>query len=88
MTLTGTYRGRPLFVLIDYGSTHNFLSTKVAKRVKCPLQPVSNIKVIVANGQDLCLTMVCPDFTRKMQGHEFSTNVYLFPLDNYDLILG
>ena len=63
MTLTSTYRGRPLFVLIDYGSTLNFLSTKVAKRVKCPLQPVSNIKVIVANGQDLVCTMVCLDFT-------------------------
>ena len=62
MTLTGTYHGRPLFVLIDFGSTHNFLSIKVAKRAKCLLQPVSNIEVIVANGQDLGCT-IYPNFT-------------------------
>ena len=46
---------------------------------------MSNIKVIVANGQVLGCTMVCLDFTWKMQGHEFSADVYLLPLDNYDL---
>ena len=81
MALTSTYRGRPLFILIDSGSTHNFLSTKVEKTVKCPLQLVSNIKVIVSNGKDLGCTMVCPDFTWKMQGHEFFCRCIAFSIE-------
>ena len=78
----------PLLVLIDSGSTHNFLSTNLAKKLNCPLQAVMSVKVTVANGADLHCTACCPGFTWKMQGHDFCADVYLIPLDNYDLILG
>ena len=88
MTLTGCYKGMPLLVLIDSGSTHNFLSTNLAKKLNCPLQAVKSVKVTVANGADLHCTAWCPEFTWKMQGRDFCADVYLLPLDNYDLILG
>ncbi|RVW71683.1 Transposon Ty3-I Gag-Pol polyprotein [Vitis vinifera] len=88
MTLNGNYKGRSLFVLIDSGSSHNFLSSKVAKRVDCCWQKARGIRVTVANGQELHCTALCSDFRWRMQGQEFITEVYVLPLETYDLILG
>ncbi|RVW97716.1 Transposon Ty3-G Gag-Pol polyprotein [Vitis vinifera] len=88
MTLNGNYKGRSLFVLIDSGSSHNFLSSKVAKRVDCCWQKARRIRVTVANGQELHCTALCSDFRWRMQGQEFIAEVYVLPLETYDLILG
>ncbi|KAL6338580.1 hypothetical protein AAG906_021295 [Vitis piasezkii] len=88
MTLNGNYKGRSLFVLIDSGSSHNFLSSKVAKRVDCCWQKARGIRVTVANGQELHCTALCSDFRWRMQGQEFIAEVYVLPLETYDLILG
>ncbi|RVW97424.1 Transposon Ty3-G Gag-Pol polyprotein [Vitis vinifera] len=53
MTLNGNYKGRSLFVLIDSGSSHNFLSSKV-----------ENARARIF------------------------AEVYVLPLETYDLILG
>ncbi|RVX10301.1 Retrovirus-related Pol polyprotein from transposon 17.6 [Vitis vinifera] len=71
MTLNGNYKGRSLFVLIDLGSSHNFLSSKVAKRVDCCWQKARGIRVTVANGHELHCTALCSDFRWRMQGQEF-----------------
>ncbi|RVW53188.1 Retrovirus-related Pol polyprotein from transposon 17.6 [Vitis vinifera] len=88
MTLNGNYKGRSLFVLIDSGSSHNFLSSKVAKRVDCCWQKARGIRVTVANGQELHCIALCSDFRWRMQGQEFIAEVYVLPLETYDLILG
>ena len=88
MTLNGNYKGRSLFVLIDSGSSHNFLSSKVAKRVDCCWQKARGIRVTVANGHELHCTALCSDFRWRMQGQEFIAEVYVLPLETYDLILG
>ncbi|RVW25194.1 Transposon Tf2-11 polyprotein [Vitis vinifera] len=88
MTLNGNYKGRSLFVLIDSGSSHNFLSSKVAKRVDYCWKKARGIRVTVANGHELHCTALCSDFRWKMQGQEFIAEVYVLPLETYDLILG
>ncbi|KAF2307438.1 hypothetical protein GH714_028618 [Hevea brasiliensis] len=77
-----------LHVLVDTGSTHNFLSTKMASKLKCELQKAAGISVEVANGQQLQCEGFCKNFTWSMQGLEFHAEVYVLALDNYDLILG
>ncbi|RVW97594.1 Transposon Ty3-G Gag-Pol polyprotein [Vitis vinifera] len=73
---------------LDSGSSHNFLSSKVAKRVDCCWQKARGIRVTVANGQELHCTALCSDFRWRMQGQEFIAEVYVLPLETYDLILG
>ncbi|KAL6312566.1 hypothetical protein AAG906_005983 [Vitis piasezkii] len=77
MTLNGNYK-----------ASHNFLSSKVAKRVVCCWQKARGIRVTVANGQELHCTALCSDFRWRMQGQEFIAEVYVLPLETYDLILG
>lgn len=53
MRIKGECGKRILHVLVDTGSTHNFLSTKMASKLKCELQKAAGISVEVANGQQL-----------------------------------
>ncbi|KAF2282263.1 hypothetical protein GH714_043906 [Hevea brasiliensis] len=67
MRIKGECGKRILHVLVDTGSTHNFLSTKMASKLKCELQKAAGISVEVANGQQLQCEGFCKNFTWSMQ---------------------
>ncbi|MCI44661.1 hypothetical protein A2U01_0065900, partial [Trifolium medium] len=49
----GYINGHPVQVLVDGGSTDNFLQPRVAKFLKLPIEPVSNFNVLVGNGNKI-----------------------------------
>lgn len=51
MKLVGYYKKKKLNILVDSGSTHNFLDVAVAKQVGCPVQMIPLRRVMVANGK-------------------------------------
>lgn len=40
-------------ILIDFGSTHNFVNTAAARRSGLPIEIRANVKVLMANGDQL-----------------------------------
>ena len=53
MRVTVFVKRKPLHILIDSGSTHNFLDVEVAKKLGCKLEKVGPMRVDVANGSSL-----------------------------------
>ncbi|XP_021980610.1 uncharacterized protein LOC110876760 [Helianthus annuus] len=88
MRVQGTRGTRQLHILIDSGSTHNFLDSRVAKKLQCEVKDITPIKVGVADGEQLTCTQLCTNFRWTMQGNWYSTEVLLLELENYDMILG
>lgn len=88
MRIVGTIGTRQIQILIDSGSTHNFLDSKLASKLQCFTKGVPVMKVRVANGKNLDCSQLCKDFQWLMQGVWFKTDVLLLPLDNYDMVLG
>jgi hypothetical protein len=74
--------------MIDSGSTHNFINTQVAKRLSCTLISIQPLAVEAANGGQMTCTHVCKNFLWKMQGVQFSTDVFVVELNNCDMVLG
>ncbi|XP_019248584.1 PREDICTED: uncharacterized protein LOC109227846 [Nicotiana attenuata] len=60
--VTGYSEKRPIQILLDGGSTHNFIDEKAAKRLGC---------------------QICPT-----RGTTFSSDLIVFPVGKYDLVLG
>lgn len=86
--LQGHLHGRPITILVDSGSTHDFISTSLVKQLQLKTKPTTSINVTIADGSNVkCDTVVEPLFW-KMSGEEFSSNTYVLPLGGYDLILG
>jgi len=88
MRIQGSIGNRQLHILIDGGSTHNFLKDRLARRLQCDVREVGPLSVGVADGKRLTTNQLCHDFRWNMQGNWFTTDVLLLPLESYDMILG
>ena len=62
MRIRGHGGARTLFLLLDSGSTHNFMDNKVVKQLGCILKAIPELKITVANGNDLLCNEVCRSF--------------------------
>ena len=50
LKIEGHIKNKKVIVLIDLGSTHNFIHCKVAKELNCFLYPALECQVMVVNG--------------------------------------
>ena len=50
LKIEGHIKKKKMRVLIDSGSTHNFIHCKVAKELNCFLYPAPECQVMVVNG--------------------------------------
>jgi hypothetical protein len=80
--------GTSLIALLDSGSTHNFIFEAAAQRTGLPLQHRPQLTATVANGERVsCLGVICQAaFT--VDGDTLSTDLFILPLAEYDVVLG
>ena len=88
MRVTGMIHGRKLHILIDSGSTHNFVSLRFAKRMNCCKAPAPVFQVMVANGERLRCDEIYLAVPLEIQGYKFKTNMYPLDLQGSDVVLG
>ena len=75
-------------MLVDSGSSHNFLDYTIAKRLSCELQVIEGLQVTVAN-RDVVMTQdVCKGLKWELQGLTLQTDFYVLPLQGCDVVLG
>lgn len=86
--LTGEVQGVSVSILVDSGSSHTFLGSKVAQSLT-GVQPLEQaVHVQVANGDVLLCTTHIPYASWSVQGYLFTNDLKLLPLSSYDMILG
>jgi len=88
MRVTGYVGKKAIQILIDSGSTHNFVDQSLAQRLGCKMQSIQLQPIAVADGSELKCSYICPDFAWKLQGTEFHYEVLLIPLGSCDMVLG
>lgn len=75
-------------VLIDGGSTHNFIQARVAKHLHLPTIPTAPLQVTVGNNIILPCDQFCPQTPLSLQGHAFTVDFHILPLSEVDIVLG
>ena len=73
-------------VLVDGGSSNNFLQPRVAKFLKLPVEPTPFFKVMVGNGNYMEAEGMISKLTIKAQNARFQLPVLLLPVSGADLI--
>lgn len=77
-----------LIVLIDSGSTHNFVNEKIAGLIRLPVHPTKPFTVKVANGTPLPCNGKFKDISFSLQGIPFVATFYSLPIMGLDVVLG
>ncbi|KAA8538007.1 hypothetical protein F0562_027413 [Nyssa sinensis] len=88
MRIKGKVKKNMVIILIDSGSTHNFLDLVMAKRIGALIQFTNPLAVMVAYGTKLQSKAMVKDFQWVMQGTTFTTNMRFLPLGGRDMVLG
>jgi len=79
---------QPLFILVDFGSTHNSINNQVTDMLHCKITSIKALIVQVVDGGTMTCISVCNNFQWLIHGVNFTTNVFTLDLKNYDMILG
>jgi hypothetical protein len=88
MQLMGTIQGHSVFILVDSGSSHSFVSQSVATWLQGITSLSSTMTVQIANGTRVVCDTQLASAQWQVQGCEFSTNLKIIHLSHYDMIIG
>ncbi|KAI9177153.1 hypothetical protein LWI28_011710 [Acer negundo] len=88
MCVTGYYHDKLLYILLDFGSTHNFLDPLIASKLNLPISCKTVFEVMVANGDRLYSEGQCQNIFIDIQGVPVTSDFYLLSLEGYDAVLG
>ncbi|WVZ18571.1 hypothetical protein V8G54_005893 [Vigna mungo] len=88
LSVLGLFSKKQVTILVDGGSTHNFIQDRVAKFLNLPLQPTPTLKVMVGNGSVIECHQICPVVPISIQGHIFTVDLHVLPISGADVVLG
>ncbi|KAK8260908.1 hypothetical protein V6Z12_D13G150900 [Gossypium hirsutum] len=75
-------------ILVDSGSTHNFIDLRLVNRLSLPVINQEKLKVSVANGSFLFTRGLCQKVAWEVQNHKFETDFMVLSLKGCDIVLG
>lgn len=88
MRVIGHFGKQKIHILIDSGSTHNFVDLHTAKKLGCRIHEIDPLQVSVADGNKIVSKSMCKNFTWKIMGETFTTDAMLLPLGGCEMVLG
>ncbi|GFZ06800.1 hypothetical protein Acr_18g0009700 [Actinidia rufa] len=88
MRVTGRIGYRKVLILVDSGSTHNFVDQRVAQLLGLAVKPIVQFWVTVANGERLLCTEKYEGVSILIQGLEITVTLYSLQLTGLDVVLG
>ncbi|CAN6291984.1 unnamed protein product [Urochloa humidicola] len=88
MKLQGIIQNLPMLILVDSGSSHTFISQRLASQLQGVLPMSDQVSVQIANGTILHCSSHIPVGQWSVQGYCFTSNIKVIPLEHFDFILG
>ncbi|RZS03918.1 hypothetical protein BHM03_00034172, partial [Ensete ventricosum] len=88
MKVGGLLNQQPITVLINMGSTNNFLNSKVAARLAFQIEGCNKFNVKVVDGRIFNCDQRCPRVKLLLQAQEVVADFFLLPIDDYEAVLG
>lgn len=84
----GMINGHAVQILLDGGSSDNYISPRLAHFLKLPIKSTANFKVMVGNGHYLISEGQIKALTVYVQGHSICLPFFLLPIAGSDLVFG
>ena len=86
--IEGYIKKKKVIVLIDSGSTHNFIHYKLAKDLNCFVYPVPELQVMIADGGTINCSGKCNKINLTMGEYVMNSPMIAVPMGGVDVVLG
>lgn len=77
LRLKGVIKNIHAQVLVDGGSTHNFIKPTLAEQLQLIATPIVPFRVYIGNGDSLSCTSCCRQVQLTLQGTNFTVDLYV-----------
>lgn len=88
LRMVGRIAHHPIIILVDGGSTHNFVQQCLVESFGLLAQDTPTLRVLVGNGKEVQSSHVCRDVVVQVQGRVFMVDLHVLPLCGADVVLG
>ena len=88
LKIEGYIKKKKVIVLIDSGSTHNFIHYKLAKDLNFFVYPVPEFQVMIADGGTINCSRKCNKINLTMGEYVMNSPMIGIPIGGADVVLG
>ena len=88
LEIEGHIKKKKVIVLIDLGSTHNFIHFTVAKELNCFLYLAPECQVMVANRGTINCSWKCHNVNLTIEEYVLNNPMLSIPMGGVDVVLG
>ena len=88
LRLEGVFGDHRFHVLIDSGSTHNFIKPTIVEQLQLPVSGTPRFRVFIGNGDFLLCTQRYSSVPIALQGYKFTIDLFVLPIEGPDVVLG
>ena len=88
MKVEGLLNGHSIKIVLDSGSTHNFVDSKILKQWGYQAQTTRPFEVMIVDGGKVRSSGCCKAISLSLGGYECSVDLYSLPLGGCDVVLG
>lgn len=86
--VTGWVGGKPLAILVDSGSTHNFVQDTVVRKLGLAVEPLSMFRVFIDGGEFLVCKEVCRQVPINLQNVVLTEDLFRLNMGGANIVLG
>lgn len=88
LKIEGYIKKKKVILLIDSGSTHNFIHSKIEKDLNCFIYPAPEFQVMVADGETIKCSGKCHNIKLSMGEYVLNSPMISIPMGGDDVVLG
>jgi hypothetical protein len=88
LNIKGYIKNKKVIVLMDSGSTHNFIHYKLAKALNLFIYPMPEFQVMIADGGTINFSGKCHHINITMGEYVMNSPIISIPMGGVDVILG
>jgi hypothetical protein len=86
--LIGYIKHRKVIILVDSGSTHNFIHHCIAQETYCYIHAVNNFQITIANGGSMKCGGSCENVQLQIGDYNLKSHMFFIDMGGCEIVLG
>jgi hypothetical protein len=88
LKLIGYIKHRKVIILVDSGSTHNFIHRHIAQENHCYIHVVNNFQIMISNGGSMKCGWHCENARLQIGDYHLKSHMFAINMGGYEIVLG